>query len=148
MREFGCFPPYVSIRDATHYSASRHGQSPDARHACYIQTSRVVVPMKFLRTAASLSLILMMSTWVAHADGSTETLTPQTVTRFAKVAGSVIQATMRSVDKATPCRSSGTGRCRSRLHYHGLPCRSVRRVRNPGISGLQCRRQAFARMPR
>ncbi|RUL64519.1 hypothetical protein EKH79_10850 [Dyella dinghuensis] len=34
-------------------------------------------------------------------------MTPQTVTRVAKVAGSVIQATVRSVDRATPAGPAG-----------------------------------------
>jgi hypothetical protein len=63
--------------------------------------------MKFMRIAVSLSLIVMASTCVAYADGSAETLTPQTVTRIAKVAGSVIQATVRSVDKATTAGPTG-----------------------------------------
>lgn len=63
--------------------------------------------MKFMRIAASLSLIVMMSTCVAHADGSVQNVTPQTVTRIAKVAGSVIQATVRSVDRAAPAGPTG-----------------------------------------
>jgi hypothetical protein len=55
------------------------------------------------RIAASLSFAVMMSAGIAHAEGNVGSLTPQTVTRVAKVAGSVIQATVRSVDKvATP----------------------------------------------
>jgi hypothetical protein len=57
--------------------------------------------MKFIPIAASLSLIVIMSTCVAH-DGSVESVTPQTVTRIAKVAGSVIQATVRPVGTAIP----------------------------------------------
>jgi hypothetical protein len=63
--------------------------------------------MKFMRIAASLSLIVMMSTCVAHADGSGENVTPQTVTRVAKVAGSIIEATVRSVGTTTPAGPIG-----------------------------------------
>jgi hypothetical protein len=65
--------------------------------------------MKFMPIAAALLLIVMMSTRVAHADGSAANVSPQTVTRVAKVAGSVIQATVRSVDRATPAGPAGVG---------------------------------------
>jgi hypothetical protein len=65
--------------------------------------------MKFMRIATSLSLIVVMSTCVAYADGTAENVTPQTVTRIAKVAGSIIQATVRSVDRATTGGPAGLG---------------------------------------
>jgi hypothetical protein len=61
------------------------------------------------RIAASLMLVVLvsMSTCVAHAGESTAAVPPQTVTRIAKIAGSVIQATVRSVDKVTPPGPTG-----------------------------------------
>lgn len=63
--------------------------------------------MTVIRAAASLSLIVILSTCVAHAGESAVAASPQNVTRIAKIAGSVIQATVRSVDKATPPGPTG-----------------------------------------
>jgi hypothetical protein len=115
--------------------------------------------MKCIRTAASMLLIAMMSTGVAYADGSAETLTPQTVTRVAKVAGSVIQATVRSVDKATTsgpagledvtavCITSGSdvGQCGASANLAQADCKGSSQRADTGKTSSACRSNNVAR---
>jgi hypothetical protein len=115
--------------------------------------------MKFIRTAASMSFIVMMSTCVVHAGESAQTLTPQNVTRVAKVAGSIIQATVRSVDKVTTSgpadledvtavcitSDSNVGQCGASANLAQADCNASGQHANTGKPSSACQGNNVAR---